>query len=629
MADLLSTGVSGLLAFQRALDTTSHNIANASTPGYSRQVAEFVSRRADQSGSGWIGNGVDVSTITRTYDDFLASQSRASSSSYHQLNTFATQVGRVNNLFADSSTGLSATLQNFINAVQSVSNSPTSIPARQTLLSQAQSLVSRLQGYGSSLDSFEAQVNAQLDSEANAITTLAQGIATLNQKISAGYAQTGQPPNDLLDQRDRLLDELATHVNVSAVKQGDHSVNVFIGSGQPLVIGQTASRLVTTPDPYDATRKVISLQSSSATIDVTGFLTGGTAGGMIDFRSQVLDPARNTLGRFSVALAEVVNDQHAEGIDLNGALGDDFFATGGVMVQANTGNAGTGSLAVTRTSAGAMTTADYVMTLTSGGWSLQRKDTGAAVAMTGSGTLADPFVADGLSVVVSGTAQAGDRFQILPTRGAVDGLRVLVTDPAEIATAAPIVGARGAANLGNATISAGEVLDAGNAQLRSTVTIQFLTATTYSVNGAGSFTYTPGANIDQNGWRVQINGTPAVGDTFTVSDNVNGTGDNRNALALASALNQPVLGGGTTSLNASVGQFISDIGVRTNQAQVGRDAQEVVFNESVDSLQSLAGVNLDEEAAKLVQYQAAYQAMAQVISAANKMFETLLSATRG
>lgn len=628
MADLLSTGVSGLLAFQRALDTTSHNIANASTPGYSRQVTEFVTRRVDQSGSGWIGNGVEVSTVQRMYDDFLASQSRASSSSYHQLDTFATQVGRINNLFADSQTGLSATLQNFINAVQSVSNSPTSMPARQTLLSQAQSLVSRLQSYDSSLDSFEAQVNAQLESEANAISNLAQGIATLNQKISAGYAQTGQPPNDLLDQRDRLLDELATHVNVSAVKQGDNSVNVFIGSGQPLVIGQTAAKLVSAPDPYDATRKVISLQSSGSTIDVTDRLSGGALGGMIDFRNQVLDPARNTLGRFSVALAEVMNDQHAEGIDLNGNLGGDFFATGGVMAQANVGNTGTGSLAVTRTSAGALTTADYVMTLTASGWSLQRKDGGAAVAMTGSGTVASPFVADGLSIVVSGAAQVGDRFQVLPTRGAVDGLQVLVTDPAEIAAAAPIVSARGVNNLGNATISAGEVLDASNAQLRSTVTIQFLTATTYSVNGAGSFAYTPGANIDLNGWRVQVNGTPAVGDTFTVSNNVNGTGDNRNALRLAEVLNQPVLSGGTASLNASVGQFISDVGVRANQAQVGRDAQEIVFNESVDSLQSLSGVNLDEEAAKLVQYQAAYQAMAQVISAANKMFETLLSATR-
>ena len=209
MADLLSTGVSGLLAFQRALDTTSHNIANVSTPGYSRQLVDMTTRQANQTGNGWVGNGVDVSTVKRMYDDFLASQTRSSSSTYQQLNTYATQVGRINNLLGDSKTGLSATLQNFINAVQAVSDTPTSIPARQTLLSQAQALVTRLQGYDASLDSFEAQVNSNLESEANSISTLAQGIATLNQKISGGSAQTGQPPNDLLDQRDRLLDELA------------------------------------------------------------------------------------------------------------------------------------------------------------------------------------------------------------------------------------------------------------------------------------------------------------------------------------------------------------------------------------------------------------------------------------
>ena len=234
-----------------------------------------------------------------------------------------------------------------------------------------------------------------------------------------------------------------------------------------------------------------------------------------------------------------MNVQHGEGIDLNGNPGGDFFATGAVQIQANIGNAGTGSVAVTRTGAGALTTADYVMTLTAGGWSLQRKDSGAAVAMTGTGTALDPFLADGLSIVVSGTAETGDRFLILPTRGAVDGLRALITDPAEIAAAAPMVAAVATGNVGNATISPGEVLDATNAQLRSPVAIRFLTASTYSVNGAGSFAYTSGSDIDVNGWRVQISGTPVAGDTFSVGDNTSGSGDNRNALRLAEVLNQP------------------------------------------------------------------------------------------
>jgi len=629
MADFLATGVSGLLAFQRALDTTSHNIANANTVGYSRQIAELAARPAEQHGSGWLGNGVEVNTVKRMYDDFLSSQARSSSSTFSQLDTYAAQVQRVNNLFGDSSTGLAAALQNFTNAVQGVASSPTSIPARQTLLSQGQALVDRLKSYDSSLDSLDAQVSAQLDSEATTISTLATGIAKLNEQISTGYARTGQPPNDLLDQRDRLLDELSTHVNVSTVKQGDNSINVFIGTGQPLVVGQTSSKLVATADPFDPTRKVISLQTPSSTIDVTGNLTGGTIGGTIQFRQQVLEPARNTLGKFSVGLAEVMNTQHAAGIGLQGALGGDFFAVGAVSVQASGNNAGTASLAVTRTGAGTLTNADYIMTYTASGWVAQQADTGAAVALSGSGTVGSPFVGAGLSIVVSGTPQVGDRLRIQPTANAVDGLSVRVTDPSRIAAAAPIVGAADAANTGSATISKGEVLDATNAQLRSTVTIRFLTSSTYSVNGAGSFAYTSGANIDINGWRVQVSGAPAVGDTFTVSDNTAGVGDNRNASRMATALNQPLFSNGTTSLNAAVGQFTGDIGVKTNQAQVGRDAQRVVRDENSAALQSLSGVNLDEEAANLVRFQQAYQAMAQVISAADKMFQTLLNATRG
>ncbi|PZN33816.1 MAG: flagellar hook-associated protein FlgK, partial [Proteobacteria bacterium] len=325
MADLLSTSISGLLAFQRALDVTSHNISNAHTPGYSRQITELMTRPGQGSNTGWVGNGTYVSTIKRAYDDFLSGQSRSASSAYHQLNTYATQANRINNLLSDTSTGLTASLQSFVNAIQAVADSPTSTPARQTLLSEAQTLVQRLQSYDASLRNLDAQVNAQIESEANTITQLARGIADLNQQIANGYARTGQPPNDLLDQRDRLIDQLATHVNVNVVPQGDHSVNVFIGNGQPLVVGHTSARLVATADPYDPGRKGLSFQTASGSVDVTTSVSGGALGGLLEFRSQMLDPARNALGRIGVALSEAVNAQHGAGMTLTGALGGDFF----------------------------------------------------------------------------------------------------------------------------------------------------------------------------------------------------------------------------------------------------------------------------------------------------------------
>ena len=629
MADLMNVGVSGLLAFQRALSTTSHNIANVSTPGYSRQIAELMTRQADVSGSGYIGNGVDVSTVTRSYNDFIASQVRSSSSSLSYFTSMSTQANRINNLLGDSTTGLTASLQSFINSVQGVANTPTSIPARQTLLSQAQTLTQRLQSFDDNLQSFDKQVNNQIDSEAATISQLAQNIAQLNQQIVSARGQSGgQPPNDLLDQRDRLVDELSTHLNVSTVQQSDGSLNVFVGSGQNLVVGASATKLVAGQDAFDATRKTLVLQSATGATDVTASLTGGSLGGTLDFRTQILDPARNSIGRLAVALADVMNEQHGKGMDLEGNLGGDFFSVGGVDVRENSGNTGLGTVAATRSDLSKLTAYDYVLKSTGTGWALTRADTGAAVPMTGTGTATDPFVADGLSIVVGGTAATGDIFLIQPTRTAASSMEVVIDDPEKIAIASPIVAAATAANKGAAKIGGTEVLDASDANLRTDATITFTDATHYTISGSATvYNYASGSNIDANGWRVKITGVPAAGDSFTVKSNANGTGDNSNALKLADVLNQPVLNGGTTSLNAAAGQFISSVGVATNQAKSSAAAQEVVYDDSIAAQQSVSGVNLDEEAAKLLQYQQAYQAAAQIIKIAQSLFDTLISAT--
>lgn len=630
MADLLNTSISGLLAFQRALDVTSHNITNANTPGYSRQLPNFQTRTPQFLGGNWMGSGADVASVNRAYDNFLSTQARSAASAFNQSNTYATQAARVSNLFGDTTTGLSASMQKFVNSLQAVADSPNSSAARQTMLSQAQTLVDRLKGYDSSLKSLDSQVNASISSEADTITSLARGIADLNKQIATGYAQSGQAPNDLLDQRDRMIDELSTHVNVNVVKTDDNQLNVFIGNGQPLVVGADPAKVVATSDPYDPTRKRLAVQSSVGTIDITGSIAGGTLGGLLSFRTEMLDPARNTIGKLSVALSDVMNEQHNAGMNLNGNMGGDFFSVGDVVVRGHANNTGNSSATITRTDSGALTNSDYILTNTAGGWSLRRADTGAAVPMTGTGTAGDPFLADGLSIVVSGAAGVGDSLKIMPTAGAASAMRVLITDPNEIAAAAPIVAQATAGNQGNARISAGEVLNPTNPALRTATTITFTSATTYQISGDPTVhTYTPGADIDANGWRVEINGTPVAGDSFSVRDNSNGTGDNRNMLLLAGIMNEPVMNNGTTSLSQGIGQFVGDIGVKTNQAQVTAAAQKVVSEEAQESMQSVSGVNLDEEAANLLRYQQAYMAISQMIRVADSCFQSVLDATRG
>ncbi|HET9446920.1 MAG TPA: flagellar hook-associated protein FlgK, partial [Steroidobacteraceae bacterium] len=317
MADLLSTGVSGLLAFQRALSTTSHNISNVSTDGYSRQRVEMGTRPAQAYGNGWVGQGVNVQTTQRVYDSFVAAQTRSSASSLEHLDIYASNAERLNNMFGDSANGLSATLQKFVNAFQSVANSPASVPARQVLLSEANTLQQRLKFFDGRLDEIGNEINARIKGEVAEVNTLAAGIARLNNEIASGIARTGgQPPNDLLDQRDRLLDQLAQKISVNAVVQDGGTVNVFVGSGQPLVLGADVNQLTTIQDPFDSTQLTIALETPGSSVDISRNISGGALGGLLDFRSEQLDPAHNALGRIAVALSDVVNTQHREGMDL-------------------------------------------------------------------------------------------------------------------------------------------------------------------------------------------------------------------------------------------------------------------------------------------------------------------------
>ena len=632
MADMLSTGVSGLLAFQRSLDTTSHNIANASTEGYSRQRAELLARPADAFGGGWIGNGVDVSTVRRLYDTVLAGQARSAGSGFQQLDTFSTYAGRLDNLFSDTSTGLATTLQNFINSVQAVADAPASITSRQVLLSQAGALINRLKSYNSSLDGINNQLNSQLNSEASTISTIASNIATLNQRIVAAQGINQQPANDLLDQRDKLLSDLATHLAVSTVTQSDGAVSVFIGNGQALVMNNTAARITTSGDQYAATRTRLLLQSANGAADVTDAVSGGTVGGLLQFRSAMLDPSRNSVGQAAVTLAHLVNSQQAAGLDLHGQVGADLFAVGAVRVSSSNLNAGTANASVTRSDPTALTTADYQLLYAGSAWQLSRVDTGAAVAMTGTGTAADPFVADGLSIVVNGAAQAGDRLLIEPTSAAVSGMSVLLTQPEKIAAAAALLTSSATANSGTASIDAGTVTSTA-AWVRGDYTLSFGSSSSWQVTDASNTTvasgsYSSGSPISFNGIQVAVTGPAAAGDSFKIKDNANGKGDNRNALQIAALLNKPILNGATVSLSDSVGRLIGNIGVQTNQAQSSRDAQQFVMNDANTAMSNISGVNLDEEAANLVRYQHAYQAAAKVISVANSLFQDLLNATK-
>jgi flagellar hook-associated protein 1 FlgK len=630
MADLLATSVSGLLAFQQALDVTSNNIANVNTPGYSAETANLAEAPGQFTGAGYIGGGVDVASVTRAYNQQLAQQANTSQSSYSSYHTLATQAQQIDNMLSASSTGLSASLQSFVNALQTVSTSPTSTSARQALLSQGQALAQQLQSYNAQIGQYGTQLEAQVGTDVTQINSLAGNIASLNQQIAAG-STSGQTPNQMLDQLDNLVNQLSQYVSVQTVTQSNGTVNVFIGSGQALISGGNAAQLTTLQNAYNPTQLDVGLKTSSGITNLTQQMTGGELGGLLSARSQILEPTQNQLGQISVAVATLVNEQQQCGMTLTGTPGQAMFAVGGVQVLPDSGNSGNAAVTVTRTSLSQLTADNYQLQYSGGTWQLTDASTGQSVTMTGNGTSGTPFQAAGLSIVVSGTPAANDSFLIQPTAAATAGLSMQLTSPAQIAAASRVQAVAGTGNTGTGTIGSASVTDPSTYG-SGTYTVSFASPTQYTVtNSSGtsvaSGTYSGGSPISFNGQQLTLTGSPATGDTFTVSPNSSAnTGDNSNILAMIDRLSASTLNGGTTSVSGAANNLVGQIGVLTQQAQNNASAQHTVNQDATTALSNADGVNLDQQAANVLQYQQAYQAMAQIITASHQMFDSLIQA---
>lgn len=623
MADLFGIGLSALLAQQRALATTSNNVANANTPGYSRQRTELSERPTEPLGQTFVGTGVTAGLNRRITDDLMLEQVRTASTGSKRADTVADLATSLDNLLGSNDTGLNATLQSFTNALQGVANDPSSLAARQSLLAEAGSTVARFQALDQRMSTISDEIRSRVSTDADQISALGASIAAINQQVLAAGAN---PPPDLLDKRDQMLEDLSGLVQVSVSNQSDGTIGVFIGSGQALVLGTTASKLVMTSGNFDPSQPQLVLRSGSAPdVPITQFVTGGDLGGLLDFNREMLAPARAEVGRVAIGLAAAVNTSSRNGMDLDGQLGGDFFSVGGPQTFAAGTNTGTGAVAATISDVAALDTANYQLSYNGAAYTLQRTDTGAIVPMTGTGTAGNPFVANGISIVVSGAPAAGDQFLIKPLDQALGSLKVLVTSPGDIAAAAPTRTSADLGNTGTGAISAGSVIDVTNPNLLATATIQFINTTTYSINGAGAFAYTPGGDIDINGTRVQITGAPAQGDVFVIESNAGGSGDNRNALAMLGQLAGNVFNGNVT-LKTAASSLLADVGAKTAAATSQQSAQSTVLQQTQQRLDSLRGVNLDEEAANMLRYQQLYQAAAQTISVAGTLFSTLLAA---
>ena len=630
MSDVFGISISALQAFQQAINVTSNNVANASTPGYDRETVNLTEAIPQSDGAATIGAGVVVSGINRAFSQAAANQLNTSQSSLGQLSALQNYSSQIDNLFGTTIGGLSTALQGFYGAFSNVANNPTSTASRQSLIGQAQSVASSFQNASGELNSLNTDVNSRISADVTQINSIAKAISTLNNQIVTGTAQDGgQQPNELLDQRDQLVSSLSQLVGFSTTTDPNGALNVFVGNGQPLVLQGQVTSLTTVANQFNATQLEISTSATSAVI--SNNITSGDLGGLLAARSQVIDPALNQLGQVATALSQTVNSQQAQGLDLSGNFGAPIFSVGTPLATGSSSNtdAVTASVTVNANGLGALTANDYVLSFVGGTPKLTDTADGTSVTPAGAGTVASPYTAAGISIVLSGVPANGDQFLVQPTATAAGSLKVVLSNPSQIAAAGAIKTAAAGTNTGAAIISSGTVLNSTNPNLLSPVTIAFTSPTTYTINGGAPNAYTSGGNIAANGWQLQISGAPAGGDTFTVTSNAGGTGDNRNALIAANAQNAGVLQNGTTSITGGVSALITGLGSQAQQINTAQTAQAAVNAQALTSVQSTSGVNLDEEAASLLQWQQAYQAAAQALTIGNSLFTTLIDSVNG
>ena len=678
---IFGVGVSGIQAAQAGMLVTQHNITNSNTPGYSRQ--SIIQGTAIPVGTsiGFAGNGVQVTTISRQYNAFLTDQVRRSESELSSLDSYFSNIQVIDDLLADANAGVSPAIQDFFKGVQQVAASPSSLESRQAMVSSAQSLVARLQGANQRISDLYGQVNQQVGDMVGTINSYAQQIAKLNERITVAESAVSQPANDLRDQRDQLVSDLNKLVKVQVVPVGDSGIQVFIGKGQLLVSGNQASALSAVKSSEDPSRITVALKTNNGDQELPeDIVSGGELGGLLQFRSETLDKAVNSLGKVAASLALTFNAQHGVGMDLYGNnAGDanfaaDFFQISQPKVIASnaSGPVVTASFTAPRISDPAstgnyytdLTGSDYQLEYNAGNFTLTRLSDGVVWSDTSiaglNSQITDPTDTrgpQGFSLADDGAAYTdGDSFLIEPTREIAKNITVnnsIAGDVKLIAAGSAMRASVGLTNQGSMAVKIDRMMS-GTPTLAypvqitmasnyltfdpsydgQTVTIVDSTGTFDRVIGTDPIPFTTGASYVLDGVMFSLSGTPQDGDTLSIDWNDGqsggvGVSDGSNITLLGKLLTQNTMSGGSVSYQGGYAQMVSDVANKAREIEVTKDAQQTLVDQATAARDSESGVNLDEEAAALLKYQQLYQASARSISIGQKLFDELLSIAGG
>lgn len=655
VSSLMSIGAQALMTAYRQVQTTSNNISNANTEGYSRQHNVQATMPEQLLAGGWIGRGVTTETIQRASDQFLGDRISALQSANSADASSANLMQQLEAIFTGGQNGLGNAATQIFNAFSDLAATPADLSARQAVVGRLQDFASAVRSAGERVGALQGNIVSDLQGAVTEVNGLAQKIAALNRQIGVASG-SGHSPNDLLDQRDLLVKQLSEQIDVQTVHAKDGQVSVFIATGQSLVVGIDANPVLLRPDPYDSKRAGISISiGGKTTLLADDFVQGGKIGGLLRFQGTDLADARNRLGQFVGGVAEALNQQQQLGLDLSGQPGAALFTLAPARALPASKNVLDGSgqplaqLQIERADPSALRASEYKVTIDpadSGRLLVTRLADGAAASAV---SIASGDVYDGLRITMGGTApQPGDSFLVQGVGDLAAGIEVAQANPRGLAAAAPITAVTAAANRGSVLVSTLSVTQApttpyADAQIRFTApdgADPSGRSLLYEVTDAGgsvlaSGSYAPGSPLVWNGMELTLSGVPKVadgawpgdpnafaGDVIALKPTQQWASNNGNALSFDSLASKKLIFGETAAETWSA--LFTQVGVRTQSANSANEASGNALGLAHQQMQSVVGVNVDEEVARMLQFQQGYQASAKVLQTAQTLLDSVI-----
>ena len=636
LSSLMNVSMQALQASYRQVHTVGNNIANASTEGYSRQQAIQTPSMSLRTGAGYVGTGVQISAVTRAANQFLQEKATTLKSTAAGDQTMKGMLGQLELVFKGGEAGLGHAATQVFSAFSDLAITPSDLSARQAVLGRLDEFAALVRSSGAQLQLLQDNVRSDIAGSVAEVNTMAEQIAKLNREIQNASAQ-GQSPNDLLDHRDLLVGKLAEQLDLQTFTMADGSMSVFVAAGQPLVLGGKAQRLVVERDVLDPSRSAVSVSIDGAlTLLADHHIDGGKLGGLVEFQNEDLLAARNRLGQMVTALASMLNEQQSYGIDLRQDPGVPLFDIPAPQALAATTNAvdaqgrPISSVTLEVADAGALQPSDYELVADAGApgtYILTRLSDGLRRTGIASGDEVDGLrITDG-AVPPSG----GERFLLRAVAHVSPSLNLALRDPAGIAAAGPVVAMTATGNTGTMRVAGVDIV-APPAGAYAALTIAFTDDLgNYEVRNSGgtvlgSGQLQPGQPLVHDGISVKITGVPRDRDELRLSPITHPGSNNGNALTFAALADRAIVDGQV--IGDAYASLFTAVGVRAQGAGIAADSSGAAATHAAAALTAETGVNLDEEAARLIQYQQAYQAAAKVLQSAQTLIDTVLGLAR-